>query len=111
MAHMVPNTYDRYTSKGEAEIFQCLQTDPSTSDWIVMHSLDISSHIKRISGEADFLVLIPAKGILCIEIKGSGNIIRSDGKWFYGKDGRPNSRSPFTQASQAMHSIRKRISG
>lgn len=109
MAFMVPDTYDTLTSAGEADVFERLRSDPSTSNWIVLHSLDISSHVINISGEADFLVLIPEKGILCLEVKGAGNIRRSNGKWFYGQDETPDSRSPFTQASQAMHSIRKRV--
>ena len=110
MAIMIPDTYDTLTSSGEADVFDRLRMDPLTSNWIVLHSLDISNHIKNISGEADFIVLIPGKGVLCIEVKGAGNIRRSNGKWFYGQDGTPDSRSPFTQASQAMHSIRKRVS-
>lgn len=96
-------------SPGEREIFRRLKNDPETSDWIVLHSLDIADHVRQISGEADFVIIIPAKGVLCIEVKACSSMRRENGQWFYGLDNRPDRRGPFRQASEAMHSIRKRI--
>jgi len=108
MTTMIPPTVHESThSKGEYEIFRKLQSDPGADDWIVLHSLDISHHSKNIAGEVDFLVIIPQKGILCLEVKGCGSIARKQGQWYYGSDKSSDSRGPFKQAAQAMHSIRK----
>lgn len=96
-------------SPGEREIFRRLKNDPETNGWTVLHSLDIADHVRQVSGEADFVVIIPAKGVLCIEVKACSSLSRENGQWFYGLDNRPDARGPFRQASEAMHSIRKKI--
>lgn len=96
-------------SPGEREIFRRLKDDPETSGWIALHSLDIADHVRQASGEADFVVIIPAKGVLCLEVKACSSLRRENGQWFYGLDTRPDARGPFKQASEAMHSVRKRI--
>jgi hypothetical protein len=111
MAIMIPPLVHIGTqSQGEREVFRRLRDDPNTKQWIVLHSLDISSHIKNVSGEADFIVIVPTKGVLCLEIKGCGAIRRTQGQWYYGVDQKPDHRGPFKQASEAMHSIRKHVS-
>lgn len=107
---MIPSTASREgTSAGEREVFRRLKDDPATGSWIVLHSLDIASHVKRVSGEADFIVIIPHQGVLCLEIKGCSRLRRERGSWYYGSDPVPDERGPFRQASEAMHSIRKRL--
>jgi len=103
---MYPSTISPGSPPGEMEIFRRLKNDPETSGWTVLHSLDIANHISQVSGEADFLVIIPGKGILCLEVKSHSKITRKDGSWYYGQDSTPDTRGPFKQASSAMHSIR-----
>jgi hypothetical protein len=110
MARMIPPSISpSCASPGEREIFRRLKNDPETNGWTVLHSLDIADHVRQISGEADFVVIIPAMGVLCIEVKACSSLRRENGQWFYGLDNRPDMRGPFRQASEAMHSIRKRI--
>ncbi len=110
MAKMVPPVvHPGSSSRGEAEVFRRLQNDPETKDWIVLHSLDIATHVRRVRGEADFVIIVPAKGVLCVEVKGATRIRREDGLWLYGSDPVPDGRGPFKQASQAMHSLRSRL--
>lgn len=110
MARMIPSTiHHERASTGEREVFRRLRDDPSTGDWIVLHSLDIADHVRQVSGEADFIVIVPQRGVLCLEIKGCSRLHRADGKWYYGTDPVPDTRGPFRQASEAMHSIRKRL--
>lgn len=104
-----PSISPSCVSPGEREIYQRLKNDPETSGWTVLHSLDIADHVRQVSGEADFVVIIPSKGVLCIEVKACSSLRRENGQWFYGLDNRPDARGPFRQASEAMHSIRKRI--
>lgn len=109
MARMLPSFTTPDCSIGEREVFQRLRDDPGTKDWIVLHSLDISTHMKRVSGEADFIIIVPFKGVLCIEVKGCKNLRRDGGLWYYGNNPKPDPRGPFKQATEAMHSIRERL--
>ncbi|KAF1083763.1 ATP-dependent RecD-like DNA helicase [Sporotomaculum syntrophicum] len=94
------------SSPGEREIFNRLKNDPETRDWIVLHSLDIANHVKQVSGEIDFVIIIPSKGVLCLEVKACSKLKCQDGLWYYGFNQEPDPRGPFKQASQAMHSLR-----
>lgn len=103
---MIPAYPDEKTPPGEVEVFRRLKKDPETCDWIVLHSLDIADHVKRVSGEADFLIIIPNHGVLCLEIKSHDRIRRTKQGWFYGNKTEADVRGPFKQASEAMHSLR-----
>lgn len=98
-------------SPAEPEIFESLRTAPGTSDWIALHSLDIAEHVERISGEADFVVVVPGFGVLCLEVKGARQITRSADGWYIGRNAKLDPRGPFKQASQALHSLRKILVG
>ena len=96
-------------SPGEIEIFRRLQDDPLTSGWTAFHSLDIAKHVRQISGEIDFVVVVPAKGILCVEVKAARSVRRTSGAWYYGQSTIPDYRGPFKQAAEGMHSLRKHL--
>lgn len=98
MAKMLPaKIYSDTKSPGEKEIFRRLEHDPATKDWIVLHSLDIPEHVKQVSGEVDFLILVPEKGILCLEVKALTTIRRENGVWYYGTKLTSDHRGPFKQ--------------
>lgn len=106
---MIPPILDPKTrSPGEREAFQRLQNDPATEGWVVLHSLDLPHHRRQLSGEIDFVILVPGKGVLCLEVKAHHKVLRKDGLWFLG-DGDPDPRGPFKQASEGMHSLRSRV--
>jgi len=110
MPRMLPaEIYDGCPSPGEREIFLRLKNSPTIDDWVVLHSLDLAQHIRRVSGEADFVILVPALGILCVEVKACTRLRRDDKGWWYGAESKPDSRGPFRQAAEAMHTIRQRI--
>jgi len=110
MAKMIPShIHAGCISKGEKEIFTRLKNDMETDDWAVLHSLDIAHHRKQISGEIDFVIIIPFKGVLCVEVKACSKVRRDAGNWFYGSEHSPDARGPFKQASEAMHSLRSRL--
>jgi hypothetical protein len=92
-------------SPGEIEVFHRLRDDPGTRDWIVLHSLDVAHHRTRIAGEIDFVVLVPGRGIVCVEVKAHTQIRHTGGQWLFGRGEEPG-LSPFKQVSTAMHSIR-----
>lgn len=101
-----PHVHPGCTSPGEVEIFRRLRDDPITRDWTVLHSLDVARHVKRTAGEVDFVVIVPGKGVLCLEVKACSRLERKEGAWYYGSDPSPDYRGPFRQATEAMHSVR-----
>ena len=110
MARMIPpRLRPDCSSPGEREIFRRLKDDPETRDWLVLHSLDVSDHVTNIAGEIDFVVIVPGKGVLCVEVKACSSMRRRDGLWYYGRTTKPDARGPFKQASSAMHSIRQKL--
>ena len=110
MARMIPATIDPETpSPGERDVFHRLESDPIAQEWIVIHSLNLPHHRRQISGELDFVILVPGKGVLCLEIKAARTIARRGGLWFYGRDAKGDPRGPFRQASDGMYSLRERL--
>lgn len=96
-------------SPAEPELFHALRDGEGTEDWIVLHSLDIANHVSQLSGEADFVVIVPGRGVLCLEVKGAKSIQRTADGWYVGRNGKLDVRGPFKQASAAMHSLRKSV--
>jgi superfamily I DNA/RNA helicase len=56
---------------GETLIINALRSDDKHPEIHVYHSVKISQSDDRIGGEADFIVLIPNKGIVVVEAKGA----------------------------------------
>jgi hypothetical protein len=119
---LIPPTIAESTqSGGEKAVFDALAAatparrpkgaaaGPDTASWTVLHSFDIADHRRRLAGEIDFLCLVPGKGVLVVEVKGCHSLRRHDGDWYYGQSTEPDHRGPFRQASEAMHSLRRRL--
>lgn len=107
MARMLPlHIGDDNPSAAERTLFEEFR-DACPDDWTVLHSLDVAQRWKdRPFGEADFVVLVPGAGILCIEAK--SYVYRdADGMWHYGPQGPGTTRSPFDQANSTMWAIRE----
>jgi len=107
---MIPPTIDPETpSPGERLVFERLAADQAHPDWIVLHSQDIARHRSQMESEIDFLIIAPDLGVLVLEVKGARGLDRKDGLWYWGRDTKGKARSPFKQASVAMHSVRDRV--
>lgn len=66
---------------GETALFDALATGPSTDSWIVLHSLAIAAHVRQVEGEADFVVIVPERGVLVIEVKSHRDVgVLPDGR-------------------------------
>ena len=82
----------------------------SDGDFHVIHSLDLPNPQNRQeTGEADFVVLAPNKGIFIIEVKGGGLQFK-DGQWYSVRG--PNKRrinSPHAQAKDNAFAIRSKL--
>lgn len=112
MAKMLPAQFDVSTaSAAERKLFNLLKNDPDTKDWIVLHSLGLARRGKKPYGEIDFVVLIPAEGVFCLEVKG-GRIACQNGEWAttnrFGQTEKLN-RSPFLQAREGMFALRDSV--
>ena len=107
MATMLPNSIDPETpSDGEILVFKTLRDDPFTSKWVVLHSLDIANHPSQISGEVDFVVIIPNNGVVCVEVKADRRVSRDKGgNWHLGSK-KSEKRGPFKQSSNGMHAVK-----
>jgi hypothetical protein len=109
---MLPAQFDVSTaSAAERKLFDLLKNDPDTKDWIVLHSLGLARRGKKPYGEIDFVVLIPAEGVFCLEVKG-GRIACQNGEWAttnrFGQTEKLN-RSPFLQAREGMFALRDSV--
>jgi hypothetical protein len=104
---MIPAYCPDQAPPGEKAVYAALASSVGTQNWIVLHSLAIAEHVRQAEGEADFVIIIPGQGVLVIEVKSHQAIARlDDGRWKLGSNA-PTTRSPFQQASEAMHSLRE----
>lgn len=91
-------------SEGEKKLFYKLQSGDCLNGSVALHSLNLASHVSNAEGEADFVLLIPGKGILVIEVKDHERVKFEDGKWILGND-KPKVGGPVKQAREAMYSL------
>lgn len=110
MAVMLPAYIDNTScSAAERKIFESLKRDPDTSHWVVMHSLGIGFQTSGPFGEIDFVIVIPSKGIVCLEIKG-GRVSCTNGIWQttnrYGER-EELEKSPILQVRRGMFALRE----
>ncbi len=108
MAIMLPSVIlPEVKSSAERRIFEWFKSAPGTDEWIVLHSLGITTHNKVIYGEIDFLVIAPKLGVFALEVKG-GRVKREKGIWYFtNKYGKTDSKSrgPFDQSRDGIFSI------
>ncbi len=108
MARMIPPFVPDDAPPGEQAVYRALAGSRDADDWIVLHSLNIAEHVRNPEGEADFVVIAPGLGLVVIEVKSHEQIDVRDGAWYLGRR-RATTRGPFTQASDAMHSLRRQL--
>lgn len=108
MAIMIPSVISpEVKSSAERRVFEWFQNASGTEDWIVLHSLGITTHNRVIYGETDFLVLAPKLGIFALEVKG-GRVKRGNGIWYFTNRydcTTTKVRGPFEQARDGIFSI------
>lgn len=86
-------------SYGEQSIIDAFRSNPAHPEIHVIHSLKITSSPDRLEGEADFVALIPGKGIVVVEAKAPESGEVKDGRMHLKGVPHPE-RDPFQQASQ-----------
>ncbi len=108
---LVPEHIESFDSAGEKILYIRFKNDVGVSEMYILHSLFTNHHLKNISGELDFLIIAPNKGVFSIEVK-HGGVSRKDGVWKYkNRFGAITSKtkSPFAQVDGTMNSIRKYV--
>ena len=109
MATMIPQTIPFDAPESEKRIFNLLRDDPAAADWRIIWShrprqFDLESGRRR---EIDFLIIIPNRGILCLEVKG-GQFDLRNGQWH--PLGNANAiEPPDRQSEQAMFALRHEL--
>ena len=109
MARMIPQAIPFDAPDSERSVFEFLRDGIGTEDWSVVWSyrppqFDLESGRRR---EVDFVILIPQRGILCLEVKG-GPFNISDGQW-YRPSGTESIEPPDRQSERAMHALRTQL--
>ena len=107
--YMIPPNCDEETNDGEKKVFRLLRKDESRPAWRVLHAQDVARHRSQMEGEIDFLIIAPGLGVLVLEVKGWTGFSRRDGVWTDLSAPNRKLKSPFTQASEAMHSVLDRV--
>ena len=109
MARMIP-PYHVTESAAERKMFERFRDESGTESWTVLHSQGLARRGEAPYGEIDFVVLIPASGVFCIEVKGGG-VWRRDGVWeITGHHGKSVlKQSPFMQARKVMFALRESL--
>ena len=101
------NTKD-VDSPGEYKLYEMFKKfqDSQKKNWLVYHSLEITKHVRQKNGQADFVIVIPEKGVIVVEVKHSSEVKRENGIWYL-SGLEPSTKSPFTQARENSESLRR----
>ncbi|MFP1602969.1 NERD domain-containing protein [Microbacterium sp. 2216-1] len=105
MTRMIPARPRGGANVSEKRIFDAFAGAHDADDWIVLHSLEIRRHLTRMQGEADFIVLVPGRGIVMIEAKSPEYVEYKDGEWRLDRVPNPG-KSPFDQLDGSIRSLR-----
>ena len=101
-------------SNAEKFIFNAFKNSRMNENFVVLHSVGLLKHDrKRRWAEIDFLI-ISARGLLALEVKGGG--IERDEKGYWYTNNRFGERdqlshSPFEQVSSGLHAIMRWLEG
>ncbi len=102
---MIPPRPRSGANVSEKRIFDALASAHDSTDWIVLHSLEIRRHAAQFQGEADFIVLVPGRGIVVVEAKSPEYVEYKDGDWRLDRVPNPG-KSPLVQLDGSIRSLR-----
>lgn len=90
-------------SQAERKLWAALH-DQLPEGWVAWHAMQTSRPGK--DAEGDFVIAVPGRGLLVVEVKG-GIIEIRDGRWF--SNGYPLRKDPWVQATAFGHELTRRI--
>ncbi|MGM7667633.1 NERD domain-containing protein [Microbacterium sp. A93] len=105
MIRMIPPRPRTGANVSEKRIFDAFAGAHDADDWIVLHSIEIRRHAAQFQGEADFIVLVPGRGIVVIEAKSPEYVEYKDGDWRLDRVPNPG-KSPLAQLDGSIRSLR-----
>lgn len=105
MTRMIPLRPRKGANVSEKRIFDAFAGATGVDDWIVLHSLEIRRHAAQFQGEADFIVLVPGRGIVVVEAKNPEYVEYKDGEWRLDRVPNPG-KSPLDQLDGSIRSLR-----
>lgn len=108
MVRMIPPYPREGANSSERRIFDALEGIQERDDWIAIHSLGIGRHASAFQGEADFIVLVPGRGILVIEAKSPAFVEYKAGDWYLDRVPQPQ-KDPLKQLDGVRRSIRRHL--
>jgi len=101
---LLPSYCEDRSPPGEKKLFSLLER--ADRDWVVVHSLDLAPYNRNRRTEIDFLIIMPSKGIVCVEVKSHKNVYLDKKGW---QPGTLQYRDPFVQARDGSSAFRRRI--
>lgn len=112
MAKLYPSVRPAGSEKvSDAELAAYDALADMDDDWLVIHSLWLKSHSRKLHAEADF-ILISDTAVLIIEVKG-GDVWRDHDGWHFrprsGRGENVKREGPFEQAMGAYYALRKHL--
>lgn len=105
MPRMIPARPRSGANGSERRVFDAFAGARGIDDWAVIHGLQIRRHVGQFQGEADFIVIVPGRGIVVIEAKSPEYVEYRDGEWTLDRVPNPG-KSPFDQVDGAIRSLR-----
>ncbi len=106
MTVMIPAQPRSGANRSELAVFNVFEAIIDRPDWVVIHSLTLTDNLFSLHGEADFVVLVPGKGIVVIEAKSPNYAVYEGGDWYLDKTPTPD-KSPLEQLNKATAGIHR----
>jgi hypothetical protein len=103
---MIPAQPRSGANKSELALFTAFEGITDRPDWVVIHSLTLTDNLFSLHGEADFVVLVPGKGIVVVEAKSPNYAVYEGGNWYLDKTPKPD-KSPLEQLNKATAGIHR----
>ena len=99
--------------RGERLVYEAMVNLPP--DWVIFHSCkeDYREDNRYVHYEADFVVLVPERGLVVLEVKDWPQVRIQDGRWqsrrHEEEEWKPHAQSPLEQANIALQKIMRSL--
>jgi hypothetical protein len=104
---MFPASINKDSAYSERIVFEAISSAPGRDDWIAISSLHQYKVVQNKETETDFVVLIPGKGLVVIEVKGATEVTLEGEKWtLVGVPPGTEHKSPLKQVEHSIRNIK-----
>src|SRR6478735_5964461 len=100
MPRMIPLEPRGGANRSERALFQAFEGIMDRPDWVVIHGMTLGQNVAGLTGEVDFVVIAPGKGILLIEAKSPAYVEYKAGDWYLDRTPSPT-KDPLKQLEAA----------